>query len=150
MPTKYSHTNVISEDWQKLAKFYIEVFDCKPVPPERDESGEWLEKGTAVKNAHLKGVHLRLPGWGDDGPTLEIYSYHEMLDKPSQPRANRKGFGHLAFHVDDVKTKLEDVVSSGGHRLGEIATSKIEGAGTITFTYVTDPEGNIIEIQNWE
>ncbi len=150
MPTEYAHTNIISQDWEKLAKFYINVFDCKPLSPERDESGEWLEKGTAVKNAHLKGVHLRLPGCGDDGPTLEIYSYHEMLDKPARPAANRKGLGHLAFRVDDVKAKLDEIVHHGGHPLGDIVTSEVEGAGTITFTYATDPEGNIIEVQNWK
>jgi len=30
---------------------------------------------TSLQNAHLSGVHLRLLGYGDDGPTLEIFSY---------------------------------------------------------------------------
>lgn len=150
MSTRYSHTNIISQDWKKLAQFYIDVFDCKPVPPERDEFGEWLEKGTAVRNAHLHGVHLRLPGWGEDGPTLEIYSYDEMIEKAKPIAANRKGLGHLAFHVDDVKKKLDEVILHGGSPLGEIVTSEIAGAGTITFTYASDPEGNTIELQNWK
>lgn len=149
MPTKYAHTNIISKDWKKLADFYIKVFDCKPVPPKRDLSGKWLEKGTGVKNAALKGMHLRLPGHGECGPTLEIYTYKEMLDKVEPPKANRKGYGHLAFEVDNVEALLEKVILHGGGKLGEIIENEVEGVGILTFTYATDPEGNIIEIQSW-
>jgi predicted enzyme related to lactoylglutathione lyase len=150
MQTRYAHTNIISNDWKKLADFYINVFACKPVPPIRKLSGEWLAKGTAVKNASLKGMHLRLPGHGDNGPTLEIYTYGEMLEKPEPPAANRTGFGHLAFEVDDVNELLKKMIQHGGDRLGDIVEKEIEGVGLLTFTYGTDPEGNIIEIQSWE
>jgi len=150
MTIKYAHTNIISNDWKKLADFYINVFDCIPVPPIRDLSGEWLEKGTAVKNATLQGMHLRLPGHGDNGPTLEIYSYPGMVEKPKPPAANRTGFGHLAFEVDDVNGILQKMISNGGDKLGEIVEHEVEGVGLLTFTYATDPEGNIIEIQSWD
>lgn len=148
MPIKYTHTNIVSTDWKKLADFYQKVFECKPVPPERDLSGSWLDKGTGVKKAHLKGMHLRLPGFGDHGPTLEIYQY-EKTEKNLHPLANRKGFGHIAFHVDDVEETRKQVLSHGGAGLGEISTKEIDGVGFLTFVYMTDPEGNIIEIQNW-
>ncbi|MFC1616392.1 VOC family protein, partial [Patescibacteria group bacterium] len=150
MSTKYVHTNIICEDWKKLSDFYIKVFDCKLVPPQRNQSGDWLEKGTGVKNAKLQGVHLRLPGHGENGPTLEIYSYKEMLEKPENSVANRKGFGHLAFEVDDVYSTLEKVLSLGGNKLGEIVEKEIQDVGVISFIYTTDPEGNIIEIQSWD
>ena len=73
MKVKYAHTNIITKDWKKLADFYELVFSCTPVPPERDQKGSWLDKGTGVLNAHLQGMHLRLPGYDDNGPTLEIY-----------------------------------------------------------------------------
>jgi predicted enzyme related to lactoylglutathione lyase len=149
MRIKYAHTNIISNNWKKLADFYVDVFACKPVPPIRDLTGEWLAKGTGVVNAKLQGVHLRLPGHGDSGPTLEIYSYDKMLEKP-KPAANRMGFGHLAFEVDDVKEILQNLISNGGDKLGEVVEHKVEGVGMLTFTYATDPEGNIIEIQNWK
>lgn len=111
-------------------------------------SGAWLDKGTGVKNAELSGIHLRLPGFGDTGPTLEVLQYGETKDN-DQPQANRKGFRHLAFHVDNVQEIYDKVLSCGGGILGEISTKKIESLGTITFVYMTDPDGNIIEIQNW-
>ncbi len=146
---KYVHTNIISENWQKLADFYINVFDCQPVPPARDQSGNWLDKCTGVSNAHLKGMHLRLPGWGGNGPTLEIYSYGEMEDN-LVTIPNRKGFGHIAFEVDDVAEVLENLLVNGGSKQGEITGKMVEGVGYITLIYAKDPEGNIIEIQNWD
>ncbi len=150
MPAVFSHTNIISEDWRRLADFYIEVFECRQVPPARDLSGDWLEMGTCVKGAHLEGIHLRLPGCGENGPTLEIYSYSEMLERSGPPAANRIGFGHIAFRVDDVGRTLDAVVSHGGSRLGEIVMHEVAGVGRLTFTYAADPDGNIIEIQKWE
>ncbi len=148
MPIRYAHTNIICADWRKIARFYQDVFKCVFVPPERDQRGEWLARGTGVPGAALQGVHLRLPGYGDDGPTLEIYSYENMLDKP-EPAANRQGFGHLAFEVDDVAATLEMVMANGGRLIGEVITREVPGAGTITFAYAADPEGNILEIQKW-
>ena len=33
--------------------------------------------------------------------------------------------------------------------LGEIAKIEISGVGVLTIAYARDPEGNIIEVQNW-
>ncbi len=70
---KYVHTNLIARDWRRLVRFYSEVFGCVAKGPERDLSGAWLDQVT-LRNAHLCGVHLRLPCCGDDGPTLKIFS----------------------------------------------------------------------------
>jgi len=36
---KYVHTNLIANDWKSLSEFYVNVFDCEPIYPERDLSG---------------------------------------------------------------------------------------------------------------
>ena len=135
-------------DWQRLAEFYQRVFGCELVPPERNQSGQWLADGTGVPGAALRGVHLRLPGHGPGGPTLEIYSYSQMEEKPSA-LPNRKGFGHLAFAVDDVEATLNQIISCGGRAVGKIVSVDVPGLGTITFTYAADPEDNLIELQKW-
>ena len=58
---RYAHTNLIARDWRALARFYVEVFGCTTVPPERSYAGAELEAGTGVRDAALEGVHLRLP-----------------------------------------------------------------------------------------
>ena len=147
---RYAHTNVIARDWQRLVRFYTEVFDCRPHGPERDQSGEWLERATGVSDAHLRGRHLLLPGHGDSGPTLEIYGYDNNELPDSLPVANRVGFGHIAFEVDDVDSVLDAVLDHGGQRLGEDVESHVPGVGTIRITYARDPEGNILELQSWQ
>jgi catechol 2,3-dioxygenase-like lactoylglutathione lyase family enzyme len=148
MSIKYVHTNIISKDWRELADFYQKVFGCEPVPPKRSQSGEWLERGTGVEGAKLEGMHLRLPGHGKDGPTLEIYQYAKLVDEPP-PVPNRVGLRHLAFLVDDVEAILERVTADGGRALGEISTAEVPGKGQVEFVYAADPDGNIIELQRW-
>ena len=145
---KYVHTNIISKDWKKLAKFYRKVFKCKIVPPVRNQCGEWLAKGTGLKKAHLRGAHLLLPGYGKNGPTLEIYSYSKMSSKKAN-MPNRIGYGHIAFEVDDVKKSLKKMIKHGGSAFGKISKRKVDNIGTITFVYAQDPDGNMIELQNW-
>lgn len=145
---RYAHTNLVARDWRRLARFYQDLFGCTPVLPERDLAGEWLERATGVPEAQIQGVHLRLPGWGEQGPTLEVFGYNRLADGPP-PAVNRPGLGHLAFSVDDVAQALEAVLAAGGHALGELVSLEIENAGTVTFVYCTDPEGNVLELQSW-
>ena len=145
MPTRFAHVNVIARDWRTLAAFYQDVFDCKLVPPERDQSGEWLDRATGVPDAHIHGVHLRLPGGGS---TLEIYEYGTMTPRP-EIKPNTPGFSHIAFKVDSVEAMSSKAMAHGGSVIGEIERVSIAGAGDLLFQYVADPEGNIIELQRW-
>ena len=145
---RYVHTNLVARDWRRLAEFYKSIFGCSVVPPERDYSGSELEAGTGVKGASLQGVHLRLPGYGRKGPTLEIYTYSEIED--GVPTAvNRPGFGHLAFEVDSVEQAREEVLQAGGTAIGEVVSLTTATGLDVTWCYVTDPEGNALELQSW-
>ena len=149
MNARFKHTNIIARDWEALAAFYQNVFGCIPVPPQRHLSGAWLAKGTGVYDAQLDGVHLRLPGYGENGPTLEIYKYTENKRK-LLPVANREGFAHIAFEVDDIATATTEVLEHGGKKVGEVTTHEVEGVGKLSFVYLADLEGNIIELQVWQ
>jgi predicted enzyme related to lactoylglutathione lyase len=146
---RFAHINLIARDWRRLARFYEQVFGCSPVPPERHPSGRWLEQATGLPGAALQGMHLRLPGHGQGGPTLEIFQYVQPME--ALPAAvNRPGFGHIAFAVEDVAAARQAVLEAGGGELGALTTTTVPGAGTISFVYLTDPEGNILELQRWE
>ncbi len=148
MKARFVHVNLIARDWRRLAQFYTTVFGCVPVPPERDFQGKDLDAGTGLKGAHLRGAHYRLPGAGEKGPTLEIFSYDQL--EPSSPAAaNRLGFGHIAFEVEDVAAARQEVLSAGGEAVGKIVTLTTSTGATVTWCYVTDPEGNMIELQTW-
>jgi len=146
---KYVHTNIVAKDWRRLSAFYINVFGCVVKPPERKLSGKWLDRGTGLNKAKLEGIHLLLPGHGDQGPTLEIFSYQDMHEHGPMA-ANTIGFTHIAFEVEDVEGVFQKALGYGAVQLGQIVEKKVEGVGKIQFVYLRDPDGNIIEIQSWE
>lgn len=144
---RLGHFNLVARDWRKLGAFYQALFGCVPVPPERNYAGPLLESGTGVKGSTLRGMHYRLPGYGHEGPTLEIYSY-DVLVEGSDPAVNRPGFAHLAFIVDDVRKAHAEVLAAGGRAVGEIVTTTPGPGLHITWCYLADPEGNVIELQS--
>ena len=145
---KYVHTNLIARDWKRLVRFYTDVYGCEPEGPERDMSGEWLDRVTALRNAHLTGLHMSLPGYGNDGPTLEIFNYDQLIES-DLPAANRCGCGHIAFAVDDVDEALQAVITAGGSAVEKVATTEVDGVCVLRVVYARDPEGNIVELQKW-
>lgn len=84
--------------------------------------------------AALRGAHLRLPGHGQDGPTLEIYQYRSAAERQTSA-ANGPGFAHIAFAVDDIAAARASILAAGGRR--------------VTWCYMRDPEGNMVELQSW-
>ena len=148
MKIRYAHTNIVAHDWRRLSSFYINVFNCKEKPPIRNLSGYWLDVLTGIPNARIHGIHLLLPGFGIDGPTLEIFQYNDNIK--DNKNINKEGFGHIAFSVEDVEESLQKVIKNGGSTVGEIIKTEIEGVGKIHVVYAKDPENNVIEIQKWE
>ncbi len=145
---RYVHTNLIAKDWKKLSGFYQRVFHCRPVPPPRDLRGDWLNGLTGLKNAHITGEHLALPGYDGVHPTLEIFSYDELANANTK-QIHQPGFAHMAFEVEDVGAILRQVLDEGGGQLGELVQAEYPNNVIATFVYATDPEGNIIELQSW-
>jgi glyoxylase I family protein len=149
LQARYVHTNLVAQDWRRLAEFYIQVFGCQPVPPERHLEAAWVAQATGIPGAAIHGMHLRLPGYDDAGPTLEIFQYN-LLEIGANPAINRPGLAHLAFSVEDVSLALEAVLAAGGRQVGELVQVQVAGVGSLVFVYAMDPEGNILELQKWE
>lgn len=142
---RYKHTNLIASDWEKLSGFYQRALGLTPTGQTRDLSGEWIDKLTGMPGERIRGEHLKLPGTDE---TLELFGYNHVL--PAERALNRAGFSHIAFEVDNVPLALEKFLSEGGARVGEIVTAQYPGGITGSFVYAADPEGNLIELQNWK
>ena len=140
--------NIIAKDWRKLADFYQEVFDCEPVSTERDHQGPHTDAVTGIADVLVQGQHLRVPGHGENGPTIEFFTYNEQM--PSLPPAiNRRGFAHIAFEVKQFDEVRQQILDCCGSDYAEKITIDIPGAGRLTLLYMNDPEGNIVELQRW-
>ncbi|MDF1813833.1 MAG: VOC family protein [Verrucomicrobiales bacterium] len=145
---RYAHVNIVAEDWRKLMDFYVDVFDCEPVSSERNHHGAWADGLTGLPEVRVSGQHLRVPGHGDNGPTIEIFTFDPQLANYER-LIHRPGFGHIAFEVDDFEGVRQKVKERGGKDYGEKVTIDIPGAGRLTLLYMHDPEGNIVELQQW-
>ena len=146
MRASYAHTNLVARDLDALIAFYREVFGYEPVGPPRELTGDWFERGTGIAGARARVQHLRLSRDGPAGPTLELFEYSPMVEGTAAP-PNRAGYGHIALAVDDVGELRARVLAAGGSTVGSVETIEVPGRGPVTWTYVRDPEGNIIELQ---
>jgi len=153
MKIRLAHVSITATDLLRLSAFYTSTFGFVSARDQKSFSGEWLERGTGVPGASITRVHLGLPGGGEEAPLLEIIEYVEPAPDNAQPAANRAGLRHIAFEtgsVEELRDFYDLVLEHGGGSLGSIASQEIEGMSTVTFVYMTDPEGNIIELQCWE
>lgn len=149
MPTKFSHTNIVSRDPERLVAFYTDVFGCEQSGPTRELVGEWLGRGMGLPGARVHGYHLTLPGLeGDDLPTLEIFSLDEI--RPTDTDVTQAGLMHIAFSVDDIEDTITRFLAAGGSVQGERSHAEVSGVGNAYFAYMRDPDGNIVELQQWE
>jgi catechol 2,3-dioxygenase-like lactoylglutathione lyase family enzyme len=146
---RYVHTSINSPDWKRLVQFYIDVFGCRLVPPPRHLRGAWFEALTGIPGAEVRGAHIALPGCGEGGPTLEIFTYSTPASDRANP-LNGQGFAHIAFEVDDVEAAYRTLQAHGGSATGQIVTHYYDSLDkTLTLVYAKDPDGNIVEIQHW-
>jgi predicted enzyme related to lactoylglutathione lyase len=49
-----------------------------------------------------------------------------------------------------VPAARKEVLAAGGKPVGEIVALTTATGGMVTWCYVTDPEGNMIELQSWQ
>lgn len=152
MKIRLAHVSITAKDMTRLKEFYEKALGFVVSRPERGFSGDWLGKGTGVPGAEIRRVHLRLPDAGEGGAHLELIEYSGTTRETSPPAADRAGLRHVAFETGSAEelVRLRDrIIGNGGGDLGEISEKEIDGLGTVTFVYMTDPEGNIIELLNW-
>jgi len=145
---RFGHVNVTTHDWRRLADFYGEVFGLEPFGAERDIASPEFDRAVGLSGAHLRGIHLKLPGH-EPGPTIEIYAYDEMAQEGPPAAVNRAGWGHIAFQVPDVVAAVAAVVAAGGSAFGDIVTTSTKDGRRVMWCYTQDPDGNLLELQAW-
>lgn len=124
-----------ASDLDRLVAFYIDALDCRLlVPPTQIPEPVSLGAGSAGETVQI--AVLGLPGF-EDGPTLELIRIGDH---------GEVGQGLLTFYVDDVHEAAERVVGAGGAYKGEIVDIGGPGGRTSRFVFMTDPEGNVVDL----
>jgi hypothetical protein len=116
---RYVHTNIIAKDANRLIGFYKTVFHCENINGTRDLRGEWLDKLTGLSEAHITGEHLLLPGYNNEHPTLEIFSYDTL--KKAIPAEDLSKDLKAGKAMDFVRDNA--IVTEGGRRRGNAKRS---------------------------
>ena len=93
-------------------------------------------------------MHLRLPGGGPTGPTLEIFQYDPSLEHAPAAREPPRLWSHRVRGAGCAFGPVIDP-GEGGETVGEVVTTATADGRRVTWGYVTDPEGNIVELQSW-
>jgi glyoxylase I family protein len=139
---RFDQVKILARDLEPLLRFYQEALGCElVVPPLVTENV--VSRGVGVPDATVTLSTLRLPGRGDRGPVLELYSVEgEVPDGWNF----RPGNGQLAFQVDDLEAAIGKVVGAGGSQLGEVVEWQGPSGATARFVYLRDPEGNIVDL----
>jgi predicted enzyme related to lactoylglutathione lyase len=52
--------------------------------------------------------------------------------------------------VDNVEEILKRLIAHGGKLFGEVVKKQYPELGLLTVAYTKDPEGNFVELQNWQ
>ncbi len=141
-----AHVCINVDDYEKMAKFYLDVFGGELIPPERHLEGEWFENIAGFKGAELKGLCVMT----DAGLLLELFKW--VNQKPAGEKTlDTAGIAHVAFIVDDVQATYDKFIACGGSKAGEVTKHYYPSRGrTLTAVYCKDPEGNFVEIQRWD
>jgi len=139
------HASLTAQDAAALSAFYKAVFGCVDRRAPRFLSGADVARGNGLPDARLLSIWLDFPD--SDGAFLEILEYEET-PKPKWPAVNAPGFSHLAIRVEDLDETLSRLARAGGTMQGAIVDF-----GTATsphrIVYVRDPEGNVLELEQY-
>jgi len=127
---RLDHGSLLVADVRRSVDFYTGALGLTevPRPPTFDAPGAWLAIGDAQQ--------LHLVGEGEPGRT-------QAMNPPWDPAEVAIGYtNHLAFHVDDLDAALERAREHGVEPAGEVFA---RGDG-VRRTFVTDPDGHVIEL----
>lgn len=140
---RFDQTKFLARNLGSLAAFYETAFGCETVVPILEVSDDAVARAVGVPDAVVTLTILQLPGRGDDGPVLELYS----IDGETPDNwVYKPGQGQIAFEVEDLESSIGRVMSAGGSVLGEVVEWVGPSGSRARFVYLNDPEGNIVDL----
>ena len=134
--TNFVHVGLVVEDLDETVRFLALLGFGGGEPGVF--SGEWIDRIIGLENVTVEVVMARGPDGSDVFEVVRFHSPAAGAQEPA-PAANRPGFRHVAFTVDDVRGVLDRVREAGWETVGRSST-------TFLLCYVRGPEGLIVEL----
>ena len=139
----FSHVGICVRDLEASSRFYAEVLGFRQI-----YSMDFADGQVTATMERPGAFTSRMFGRGD--LRVELLWWHDTdpaaLPEPTRPPMDRPGFTHLSFRVDDVHDLVEAAERCGGAVWPATLTTIGEGDGAVSLLYLTDPDGNRIEV----
>lgn len=136
---RLDHVGIVVDDLDAVAAFFLALgFECEDGGL---VEGEWVDKIVGLDGVRAEIVFVRTR---DGSGKLELVKYHAPADNEgAHPLpANRLGFRHIAFEVNDLDTIVNGLRDKGFDTVGEVRDYE----DIYRLCYVRGPEGLIIEL----
>ncbi|WP_227779102.1 VOC family protein [Haladaptatus pallidirubidus] len=136
---RFDHVGVVVDDLDAVAAFFLALGF------EREGGalveGESVDKINGLDGVQAEVVMVRAP---DGSGKLELVKYHAPADNEGAHHlpANRLGFRHIAFEVNDLNTIVDGLRDKGFDTVGEVSDFE----DIYRLCYIRGPEGLIVEL----
>jgi glyoxylase I family protein len=134
------HTALSTRDADRLVRFYRDLFGF-----EVEFDFPWDESNEAFRESHAaRETAGRVVMISNGSSRLEIFEYRKPAPRADIPgRANADlGIAHFGIEVRDIEKEYERLLEAGMEFQSELVTQ----TPTIKMAYGRDPDGNLIEL----
>lgn len=136
---RFDHVGITVQDLDSVAAFFQSL--GLEIEGRTFVEGEFIDTVTGIPDSRSEILMLRLPG---GGTAVEISSFVRPDPTPGSPApmANELGIRSIAFDVDELDARIEQLAADGYGLIGGVG----EYEGTWRMAYVRGPEGIIVAL----
>ena len=143
MIQQIDHINIVVSDLIGATRFFLDL-GFEKITASR-LSGRQMTTVTGLADIEAEYVALSLPGADTHLELIQYFSPPGGKD-PELNKANRLGFRHLAFSVDDIEAVVQMLKAKGVEFVSDIQTWKKTGKKLV---YFYGPDNILLELAQY-
>jgi catechol 2,3-dioxygenase-like lactoylglutathione lyase family enzyme len=137
------HLNIVVDDLPRMTKFF-ERLGFKEINSGR-LTGEWVSSIVGLPDVDAEYIALRHTG---STTSIELIKYYNPTSERAEniSTANRIGYRHIAFAVEDIETVVQQLSAEGVQFL---SPTKVYPKTGKKLVYFLGPEGLLMELAQY-
>ena len=143
MLKRINHVNVVVSDLEEAKEFFLQLGFA--AGDESELSGKWISSIVALPDVRARYVTLKLPGTETNLELIEYINPPSERD-PNMDKANRMGFRHIAFEVENIDKVVQEFKDKGNKFISPIHTYPKTGKRLV---YFWGPDGILLELAQY-